>query len=152
MDRTVKTVLFWTFVVVSAALLWQVMRSSGVPSAHSPEITYSAFISKAQAGEIARVSITGTQIEGEYRKGAGEFHLTGPSNPAAFLGILQDQGVEIRFRDANDASLPLQLLGTWAPLILLAALWFFLVRQTQIRRRKPPIGPGEGLDSSGGLG
>jgi cell division protease FtsH len=27
--------------------------------------------------------------------------------------------------------LPLQLLGTWAPLILLGALWFFMIRQMQ---------------------
>jgi cell division protease FtsH len=150
MDSTVKTALFWIFLVVSAVLLWQVVRSSGAPGGHSPEITYSAFISKVQAGEVARVSVAGTQIEGEYRKGAGEFHLTGPSNPAAFLGILQDQGVEIRFRDANGASLPLRLLGSWVPLILLGALWFFMMRQ--IRRGNPPRSRGSGFGPSGGLG
>jgi cell division protease FtsH len=31
----------------------------------------------------------------------------------------------------NSGSWPLQLLGTWAPLILLAALWFFMIRQMQ---------------------
>ncbi len=35
------------------------------------------------------------------------------------------------FRDVNSGSLPLQLLGTWAPLILLGALWFFMIRQMQ---------------------
>lgn len=148
MDRTVKTLLFWIVVVISAALLWQVVR--GAKTVRTPEITYSTFISRAQSGEVASVMVTGTQIQGEFRNSAGAFHLTGPSNPVAFLGILQDKGVEIRFRDANENNLPLQLLGTWAPLILLAALWFFMIRQT--RRRSPPGGTGPGLGPSGGLG
>ena len=44
---------------------------------------------------------------------------------------LNDKGVNITFRDVNSGSLPLQLLGTWAPLILLGALWFFMIRQMQ---------------------
>ncbi len=37
----------------------------------------------------------------------------------------------VNFRDINSGSLPLTLLGTWAPLILLGALWFFMIRQMQ---------------------
>jgi len=150
MARTIKTVMFWIFVCIAAALFWQVVRAP--KNAQSPEITYSTFIAKAQAGEIASVSITGNEIQGVYRNGAGAFHLTGPSNPAAFLGILQDKGIEIRFHRANEANTPLQLLGTWAPLILLGALWFFMIRQMQIRQRRPPSGPGPGLDFPEGLG
>ena len=47
------------------------------------------------------------------------------------LKNLQSKGVNITFRDVNSGSLPLQLLGTWAPLILLGALWFFMIRQMQ---------------------
>ena len=91
----------------------------------------------------------GTRIEGQYRESGGTFRLTGPSNPAVYLQVLQDKGVEIRFKDAQVDNVPLQLLGTWAPLILLGALWFFMVRQT--RGRKPPNPVGSSLDSSGGL-
>jgi cell division protease FtsH len=44
---------------------------------------------------------------------------------------LNDKHVTVIFHDANSGSLPLQLLGTWAPLILLGALWFFMIRQMQ---------------------
>lgn len=142
MNRTVKTLVFWIVIVVSASLLWQIVRS-GQANPSSPEINYSTFISKAQSGEIARVSITGARVEGEYRNGAGAFHLIGPADPAPFLEVLQDKGVEIRFREGNEANLPLQLLGTWAPLILLGALWFFMIRQMQRRRAR--------ADSGGGL-
>ena len=148
MDRGIKTALFWILIIVSAFLLWHVVRAPQI--ARSPEITYSSFIAKARAGEIASVIITGDQIEGEYRNGAGSFHLTGPSNAGVFLPVLQDKGVEIRFRDVPQANLLLELIATWAPLILLATLWFFMIRQ--VARRKPPGASGGNLDPGTGLG
>ena len=149
MNSTFKTMVFWAVIVISAILLWQVVRSNNPAITRNPEISYSAFISKAQSGEITSVTITGTRIQGEYREGKGAFQLTGPSNPAPFLATLQEKGVEIRFRDEPSGSLPLQLLGTWAPLLLLAALWLAMMRRFQ--RRNSHSGPG-GPDSSGSIG
>jgi cell division protease FtsH len=150
MNSTVKTIFFWLVIGISASLLWQIVRSN--PSnAQGQEISYSTFITQAEAGQIARVDIAGARIEGEYRDGKGRFRLTGPSNPSAFLGILQDMGVEIRFRDVQKSSLPLQLLGTWAPLILLAAIWVFMIRQMR-GRSNPPRNVGGDLGPSGGIG
>ena len=47
------------------------------------------------------------------------------------IKTLRDKGVSMNIRDITSGSWPLQLLGTWAPLILLAALWFFMIRQMQ---------------------
>jgi cell division protease FtsH len=47
------------------------------------------------------------------------------------IKMLRDKGVSMNIRDITSGSWPLQLLGTWAPLILLAALWFFMIRQMQ---------------------
>jgi cell division protease FtsH len=124
MYRNIKTALFWIVIAISAALLRQVVRSNPRDQ-RTPEISYSAFISQAEAGEIARVTISGPRIEGEYRNEKGTFRLTGPSNPGPFLGILQDKGVEIRFRDVETQSVPLQLLGSWAPMILTGSFVVF---------------------------
>jgi cell division protease FtsH len=132
MNRTIKTILFWAIIVVSALLLWQVVRSSPEDQ-RTPEISYSQFISKVEAGEISRVDIAGSRIRGQYRDGTGAFRLIGPSNPAVFLDTLRSKGVEIWFKDVPGDNLPLQLLGTWAPLILLGALWFFMIRQMRLR-------------------
>jgi cell division protease FtsH len=146
MSRMLRTIFFWIVIVVSALLLWQVVRSSDPANARAPEIDFSTFMAQAEAGQIARVRITGTRIDGEYRTGNGKFWLTGPSNPAVFLGVLQDKGVEIRFRDVQTESVPLQLLGTWAPMILLGAIWFYMIRT--LRRRPPPGATGGNLDPS----
>jgi ATP-dependent Zn protease len=135
MNRTIKTASFWLVIVLTATLLWQVVRSGSL-SAQIPEINYSTFVSQAEAGNIARVNITGTRIEGEYRNGKGNFRLTGPTNPGVFLSVLQEKGVEIRFRDVRTQSIPLQLLGTWAPLFLLAGLWLTAIRVLVRKRAK----------------
>jgi cell division protease FtsH len=112
MNRTIKTIVFWVFISASAFLLWQVVRSSQQDQ-RTQEISYSQFISKAEAGEISRVDIAGSRIRGQYRDGRGAFRLIGPSNPAVFLDTLRSRGVEIWFKDVPGDSLPVQLLGTW---------------------------------------
>jgi cell division protease FtsH len=59
------------------------------------------------------------------------FHTTVPANYPDMIKTLRDKGVNITIRDVSSGSWPLQILGTWAPLILLAALWFFMIRQMQ---------------------
>lgn len=137
MNRTIKTIVFWVFISASAFLLWQVVRSSQEDQ-RTQEISYSQFISKVEAGEISRVDIAGSRIRGQYRDGRGAFRLIGPSNPAVFLDTFRSRGVEIWFKDVPGDSLPVQLLGTWAPLILLGALWFFMIRQMQRRGTLSP--------------
>jgi cell division protease FtsH len=140
MNKTVKAVVFWLLIGVSSLLLWEVIKAEHANKG-STEITYSQFMSDVEAGKVASVSITGTQIRGRYRDGSGMFHLTGPSDPKVFLGTLQEKGVEVSFRDAVNASGPMQLLGTWAPLILLGALWFFMIRKMQRQGPGPPAPP-----------
>jgi hypothetical protein len=42
----------------------------------------------------------------------------------------------------------MQLLGTWAPLIVLGGLWFYMIRQLQ-RRKVPPGGLPPGASPPG---
>ncbi len=77
------------------------------------------------------VTITGSRVQGQYRDRKGTFRLTGPSDPGVYLDTLRVKDVDVWFKEAPVGSLPLQLMGTWAPLILLGALWFFMIRQMQ---------------------
>lgn len=140
MNRTLKTVVFWAVIVVSAMLLWQSVRATPLGGSQSPEISYSRFMSDVEAGNVESVVITGTKIMGHYHGSGGTFHLTGPANPGLFLDVLRSKNVEIRFEDSQSNSLPMQLMGTWAPLVLLGAMWFFMIRQ--MRMRRPASGGG----------
>jgi cell division protease FtsH len=70
------------------------------------------------------------EVRGKYKDNSA-FHTTVPANYPDMIKTLRDKNVTTTFRDVNNGSWPLQLLGTWAPLILLGALWFFMIRQMQ---------------------
>jgi len=130
-NSTVKTVLFWLLIGVSALLLWEVVKNAR-DGQKDKEINVTQFMSDIDANNIHEITVTGMEVRGKYRDQSA-FHTTAPVNyfTPELLKNLQSKGVVINFHDANSSSLPLTLLGTWAPLILLGALWFFMIRQMQ---------------------
>jgi cell division protease FtsH len=131
MNMTVRTVLFWAVIVVSAILLWQVVRT-GSTAQPVPEISYSEFLTRVASGQVSRVTIAGSVVHGFDAKG-GSFRVIAPSNQAAMLDALHQHGAEIWFKGVPEQSWPSWILNL-LPLILLAALWFFMIRQIQARR------------------
>jgi cell division protease FtsH len=132
-NSNVKNVVFWLVIVISAFLLWQVVKSGqGAPRA--TEISYSEFLTQVETGNVQKVTISGTQVNGQYREGRS-FRVTAPASQEAMLKALHDKNVEIWFRGTNEGSGPAWLLNV-APLILLAALWFFMIRQMKQRQNR----------------
>jgi cell division protease FtsH len=129
-NSTVKTVVFWLVILISAFLLWQVVKGAN-SGQKDKELNYSQFLSEVEQGNVKEVTITGMEVRGKYRNDNSGFHTTAYANDENMVKMLQDKGVTITIRDVSSGSWPLQLLGTWAPLILLAALWFFMIRQMQ---------------------
>jgi cell division protease FtsH len=128
-NSTVKTVVFWVVIGLSALLLWTVIQQ-GRSGQKDAEVNFSQFMSDVDSGNVHEVTVDGMQLRGKHRDGSA-FHTTVPANYPDMIKDLQNKGVAMTFRDANSGSWPLQLLGTWAPLILLGALWFFMIRQMQ---------------------
>jgi len=130
-NSTVKTVLFWLLIGVSALLLWEVVKGAR-DGQKDKELTVTEFMSDVDQNAIGEITVNGMEVRGKLHDGS-PFHTTAPSNyfTPELLKSLQSKNVKIVFRDINSGSLPLQLLGTWAPLILLGALWFFMIRQMQ---------------------
>jgi len=135
--NSLRTLVFWMVIVVSTLLLWQVVRTGGTAQA-VPEISYSEFLARVASGQVSKVTIAGSVLRGSDAKG-GSFRVIAPSNQTAMLEALQQHGVEIWFKEAPEQGWPNWILNL-APLILLAALWFFMVRQIQ-RRRSGGDGP-----------
>ena len=131
MNSTVKTALFWLLIIVSAFLLWQVVKSAR-DGQKDAELNVSQFMTDVDQNNIQEIMVNGMEVRGKLRNNS-LFHATVPANyfTPEMLKALQGKGVGMGFRDRDSGSLPLQLLGTWAPLILLGALWFFMIRQMQ---------------------
>ena len=131
MNSTVKTVLFWLLIGISALLLWEVVKNAR-DGQKDAELHVPQFMSELDQNNLQEFTVNGMEVRGKLRNNS-LFHATVPGNyfTPEVLKDLKAKGVDFKFIDSNSGSLPLQLLGTWAPLILLGALWFFMIRQMQ---------------------
>ena len=129
MNSTVKTVIFWLVIVLSAFLLWQVVRT-GSTGQKEKTLNFSDFQTSVDQGNVKDVVVTAQEVRGHFKDGSA-FRTTAPANYSDMYKEFRDKGVNYEVKDVTNGSWPLQLLGTWAPLILLAALWFFMIRQMQ---------------------
>ncbi|MEY2414178.1 MAG: cell division protease FtsH [Acidobacteriaceae bacterium] len=128
MNSTVKTVVFWLVIGISALLLWQVVRGAN-SGQKEKDVNFSQFMSDVDQGNIKEVTITGMDVHGKFHSDGSGFHTTVPASYPDMIRALREKNVNINIRDANS--------GSWgwlinlAPLALLAALWFFMIRQMQ---------------------
>ena len=129
MNSTVKTVVFWLVIVLSAFLLWQVVKNSS-GGQKDKEINLSQFMSDVNQGDVSEVTINGQEVRGKYKSDKTQFHVTIPPNYPDVYKTLQDKGVQVNVRDISGGGWPSWLFNL-APIILLAALWFFMIRQMQ---------------------
>jgi cell division protease FtsH len=128
-NSTLKTVLFWLVIVVSAFLLWQVVRT-GSSGPKEKEVNFSQFMSDVDQGLVREVVVTAQDVKGRYKADNSPFHSTVPPNYPDMYKTLRDKGVSVSVKDITNGSWPSWLFQL-LPLALLAALWFFMIRQMQ---------------------
>jgi cell division protease FtsH len=131
---TIKTGVFWGAIVFSAILLWQMVAAK--PAARSmPEISYSEFLSHVEYGNVTTLTISHNQVDGRYRDNR-EFHLIAPTSEEGMLQALHQKSVEIWFTDKASGGGP-ATLSNLLPLVLLGALWLFMIRQMKSQQVQP---------------
>ena len=78
-SSTLKTIMFWLFIIMLAVLLWTLVSKSG-QSAREEEPSYSEFMAKSTAGNVKEVTLylspTSYEIEGEWREPSQEIPTT----------------------------------------------------------------------------
>jgi cell division protease FtsH len=131
MNSTVKAVVFWFVIVMSAFLLWQVVRS-GDYTIKIREIGYSYFLSDVESGKVAEITLSKNRVDGKYQDGTA-FRVTVPTSQEGMLQTLRQHSVNILVRDVPNGDWATYLQNL-APLVLLAVLWFFMVRQIKQRQ------------------
>ncbi len=129
MNSTVKTVVFWVLIATCLIVLWHVVES-GVGMGKDAEIPFSKFMSDAQGGQIADVTVVGSEVHGHYRTGKENFHTIVPSNYPDMYKVLEDHQVSVTIKDSQGSAW-FNILLQLSPILLLGALWFFMLRQMQ---------------------
>ncbi|HEX3942342.1 MAG TPA: ATP-dependent zinc metalloprotease FtsH [Acidobacteriaceae bacterium] len=128
MNSTVKTIIFWVFILACLVLLWQIVqKSSGMN--HEKEVSFSQFMQDAQANKVANVTVVNDEVHGQYTTKEA-FHTVVPANYPDMFKILQDNHVVITVKPTEGNSW-LPILINFAPIIIIAALWVVMLRQMQ---------------------
>ena len=131
MNSTLKTLFLWMAIFVVVILLWNTFQHG---KAARQELTFSEFSEALERGRIEEVTIRGQQLTGKF-KGGGEYtegqeFLTKLPEYPDLVKDLRAANVEIHADEPRDNPL-LTVLFTWAPMLLIIALWIFFMRQMQ---------------------
>jgi cell division protease FtsH len=127
MNSNVKTAVLWIVLICVAVLLWIVVRS-GRTSAEQ-ELAFSDFLNYVEQGRVKKVTISGTDIKGEFSDGT-KLHAISPTFYTDHIKTMREKGVTMVFREAS-ASNWVSILINAVPFVLLLAFWIFMMRQMQ---------------------
>ncbi len=135
MNSTVKTIVFWVLIAVSAVLLWHLVVRAGGAGVQEREISFSDFMKQVDSGKISEVTILGAEVRGKFRDENAVFHTTVPTNYPDMITVLRQKDVSIKVKDVQGGTWSSWLLGL-APVLLLIGLWVFMIRQMQLGGNK----------------
>jgi len=123
---TMKSLMFWTVLIVLGLVIWNF--STKLQKQDQP-ISFSDFMSRADAGTVARVEIIGQEVQGVNKNGE-TFHTYAPSQYDGLVNKLIDRGVIVKAKEPT-ASPWASLLYSWGPVMLMIGFWIFFMRQMQ---------------------
>jgi cell division protease FtsH len=111
-----------------AVLLFTVVKTGQGPK--ETQISFTQFLNKVDEGQVAEVTITGTEVHGLYQNKQSGFHTFIPANYPNLYDTLRQKGVETQFKSESTNSW-LGILLNASPFIVLLGFWIFMMRQMQ---------------------
>jgi cell division protease FtsH len=126
-NSTLKSLLFWMVLVVVGVLIWNFSTNF---QQRDSEISFSEFMEKVNGGQVASVTITGSEVTGVYKAANETFRTYAPAQYDGLANKLIDKGVQVQAKKQNDSSWSM-VLYSWAPILLMIGFWIFLMRQMQ---------------------
>ena len=128
MNSAVKNIVFWVVMVVTALLIWAVVKSS--TGERVRDLTFTEFVNEVNKDNVREVTIAGSEVSGALKKDNTKFHTTIPVNYPDLYKTLAEKQVNVIIKDNSSGS-----WMTWVvnalPMILLLGLWIFFMRQMQ---------------------
>jgi len=124
-NATFKTIMLWMSLLVVIFLAWHFAQ---IQKKETP-LKFSEFMDQVEAGQIADVTISGTDIRG-HTTSREPFKTTVPPGYDKYVDALRAKKVVINIeRDTTPAWA--NMLISWAPFLLLIGFWVFFMRQMQ---------------------
>ena len=130
MNSSVKTVMFWVFILICLMLLWGVVQR-GASMGKDTEVAYSDLFDKVQNNQVLDATIQGNELHGHLKSSPkDQFHTTIPANYEDLEKAMLAAKINFSIKEPQNNIL-LPLLFNIGPFVLLGAIWFFMLRQMQ---------------------
>ncbi len=130
MNSTMKQVLVWVLMIVGAVVIYAVLNRG---ASNITEISYSELVQNINSKEVDSAIIKPGEVTGEMKTGHKKFtsKISGDAVAAKLTEELVKNGINFKFDTSSSTGLLGSILITWAPILLIAAFWIFMLRQMQ---------------------
>ncbi len=129
MNSTMKQVLVWVLMIVGAVAIYAFLHGTG---GNVQEISYLELTRKINNKEVSSITIKPGEVTGSLTNGA---KFTSKISSDFVVGKLSEElvknNVDFKFDPTSTGGLWASILITWAPILLIAAFWIFMLRQMQ---------------------
>jgi cell division protease FtsH len=124
-----KNLALWVIIALLLVMLFNLFQTSS-PQRGLGQTAFSDFVADVERGQVADVTIQGSQISGHFTDGrAFTSYLPAESN---IVSKLRESNVRITaMPPADDTPTLWGVLVSWFPMLLLIGVWIFFMRQMQ---------------------
>ncbi len=121
-----RSLLIWLLIGAMIILLFNLVNA---PKKTGDEIIFSDFMSRLENSEVEEVVIKDSNLTGQFKDGK-KFKTYAPEYPD-LVKVLRSQNVKITVKPTEQNPWYWNLFFSWGPIILLAVIWIFFMRQMQ---------------------
>ena len=124
--NTYRSLFIWLMIGIMVILLFNLLNA---PQKTQEEIIFSEFMTKLDADQIDEVTIKENSITGRFKDGT-KFKSYSPEYPA-LIDKLRTKNVKITVKPPDQNPWYVNFFFTWGPIIFIAVVWIFFMRQMQ---------------------
>ncbi len=126
MSSLQKNIALWLVISLIFILLYHMFNQ---PRGTREDMIFSDFLNAVDKGQVTEVTIQGENIYGSMA-GGKTFKTYAPKD-ASLVSHLQEKGVRIAAKPAEESPWYMTVLVSWFPTLLLIGVWIFFMRQMQ---------------------
>ncbi len=124
-----KQLAIWAAIFVGVLLLVGVLQG-GSTAGPKDELSYSAFLSRAEAGQFSKVEIEGNTLIGHFSGAETKATAAAPNDPD-LIKTLRAKNIDIQVIKPQELNPIVGILLSWAPWVLFIGIWIYFMRQMQ---------------------
>lgn len=124
--NTYRSLFIWLMIGIMIILLFNLLAA---PQKTQEEVIFSEFMTKLEADKIDEVTIKESSITGRFKDGT-KFKSYSPDYPE-LINTLRAKNIKITVKPPDQNPWYVNFFFTWGPIIFIAVVWIFFMRQMQ---------------------